>query len=357
MDGYAIRAADVAAATEDAPSVCAVIGEVRAGAAPEVGVERGSRDPDRDRRAAAAAAPTPSSRSSRRRRSTPTDAGRPARPRRDRAASRRRPRPRGGPRRATRVRRARRRPAERRRRSWPPGTRLTPAAVALAAGSGVDSYGPPPAAGRRPGDRRRGPRGGPAARAGRHPRRERPGPARRSSTSAGADAGRPGHRRDRLDGRPGAAARGAAGGRRHDRVRAACRSGRTTSSSAAFEEVGRIDLWRVAVQPGKPFAFGTRRAAGTGGGRCSSACPATRSRRFVTFELFVRPALRRLAGPDRARRPRRPGGAARARLEEPRPARLPAGRRRARRGRCAGARRRGPGRASGSRRAGRAATS
>jgi molybdopterin molybdotransferase len=28
---------------------------------------------------------------------------------------------------------------------------------------------------------------------------------------------------------------------------------------AAFEEFGSIDLWRVAVQPGKPFAFGTAR--------------------------------------------------------------------------------------------------
>ena len=47
---------------------------------------------------------------------------------------------------------------------------------------------------------------------------------------------------------------------------------------AAFEEVGRIDLWRVAVQPGKPFAFGTRGAADGGADRCCSACPATRCR-------------------------------------------------------------------------------
>ena len=34
---------------------------------------------------------------------------------------------------------------------------------------------------------------------------------------------------------------------------------------AAFEEFGTIDLWRVAVQPGKPFAFGTARAPGDDG--------------------------------------------------------------------------------------------
>ena len=31
---------------------------------------------------------------------------------------------------------------------------------------------------------------------------------------------------------------------------------------AAFEAVGQIELWRVAVQPGKPFAFGTARRRG-----------------------------------------------------------------------------------------------
>ncbi len=30
----------------------------------------------------------------------------------------------------------------------------------------------------------------------------------------------------------------------------------------AIETIGRIDLWRVAVQPGKPFAFGTARSTG-----------------------------------------------------------------------------------------------
>ena len=42
MDGYAIRAADVAAATEDEPTRLQVIGEVRAGQAPDTPVERGT---------------------------------------------------------------------------------------------------------------------------------------------------------------------------------------------------------------------------------------------------------------------------------------------------------------------------
>src|SRR5690242_11855152 len=42
MDGYAIRAADVAGAADDAPTLLRVIGEVRAGAPPEAEVERGT---------------------------------------------------------------------------------------------------------------------------------------------------------------------------------------------------------------------------------------------------------------------------------------------------------------------------
>ncbi|HYK95777.1 MAG TPA: gephyrin-like molybdotransferase Glp [Candidatus Dormibacteraeota bacterium] len=63
----------------------------------------------------------------------------------------------------------------------------------------------------------------------------------------------------------------------------------------AFETVGRIDLWRVAVQPGKPFAFGT--AARSDGGRALLfGLPGNPVSSFVTFELFVRPAIRALAG-------------------------------------------------------------
>jgi molybdopterin molybdotransferase len=63
----------------------------------------------------------------------------------------------------------------------------------------------------------------------------------------------------------------------------------------AFEAIGEIGLWRVAVQPGKPFAFGT--AARPDGGRALLfGLPGNPVSSFVTFELFVRPAIRALAG-------------------------------------------------------------
>jgi molybdopterin molybdotransferase len=69
----------------------------------------------------------------------------------------------------------------------------------------------------------------------------------------------------------------------------------------AIEAIGRIDLWRVAVQPGKPFAFGTaerpRPAAGAEGAPVLLfGLPGNPVSSAVTFELFVRPALRALAG-------------------------------------------------------------
>jgi molybdopterin molybdotransferase len=66
----------------------------------------------------------------------------------------------------------------------------------------------------------------------------------------------------------------------------------------AFEAVGEIGLWRVAVQPGKPFAFGTapRRGTALGGHALLFGLPGNPVSSFVTFELFVRPAIRALAG-------------------------------------------------------------
>ncbi|HUP54950.1 MAG TPA: molybdopterin molybdotransferase MoeA, partial [Methylomirabilota bacterium] len=57
-----------------------------------------------------------------------------------------------------------------------------------------------------------------------------------------------------------------------------------------FATVGTVELWRIAVQPGKPLAFARTDEAvlfGLPGNPVSS---------FVTFELFVRPVLRRLSG-------------------------------------------------------------
>ena len=63
----------------------------------------------------------------------------------------------------------------------------------------------------------------------------------------------------------------------------------------AFDRAGRLALWRVAIQPGKPLAFGTAtRADGTSAR--FFGLPGNPVSSFVTFELFVRPVLRRLAG-------------------------------------------------------------
>lgn len=67
----------------------------------------------------------------------------------------------------------------------------------------------------------------------------------------------------------------------------------------AFEAIGSVDFWRVAVQPGKPLAFGRaerRQGAPAGGAVLLFGLPGNPVSSYVTFELFVRPAVRRLAG-------------------------------------------------------------
>jgi molybdopterin molybdotransferase len=64
----------------------------------------------------------------------------------------------------------------------------------------------------------------------------------------------------------------------------------------AFAQLGRIDLWRVAVQPGKPLAFGRAPARDRPGEVLLFGLPGNPVSSLVTFELFVRPVLRRLAG-------------------------------------------------------------
>jgi molybdopterin molybdotransferase len=68
----------------------------------------------------------------------------------------------------------------------------------------------------------------------------------------------------------------------------------------AFARVGTVDLWRAAIQPGKPFAFGTAPRPGDlpGPPVLLFGLPGNPVSVFVTFEVFVRPALRRLAGRD-----------------------------------------------------------
>jgi molybdopterin molybdotransferase len=66
---------------------------------------------------------------------------------------------------------------------------------------------------------------------------------------------------------------------------------------SAFESIGTVELWRVAVQPGKPFAFG-RSEPRMGDGRqvLLFGLPGNPVSALVTFELFVKPALHRIAG-------------------------------------------------------------
>ena len=71
----------------------------------------------------------------------------------------------------------------------------------------------------------------------------------------------------------------------------------------AFDAVGHINLWRVAVQPGKPFAFGRADVEGRPDPVLLFGLPGNPVSSFVTFELFVRPVIRRLAGQPRLHRP------------------------------------------------------
>ena len=64
---------------------------------------------------------------------------------------------------------------------------------------------------------------------------------------------------------------------------------------SAFSQIGTVDLWRVAVQPGKPFAFGVAERPDRAP-MLLFGLPGNPVSTFVTFELFVRPAIRRLAG-------------------------------------------------------------
>jgi len=67
---------------------------------------------------------------------------------------------------------------------------------------------------------------------------------------------------------------------------------------AAFSDVGTMSLWRVAIKPGRPLAF----ARATSGDRTVHlfGLPGNPVSVVITFELFVRPVLRLLAGHGRA---------------------------------------------------------
>lgn len=64
---------------------------------------------------------------------------------------------------------------------------------------------------------------------------------------------------------------------------------------------GRLDLWRVAIKPGKPFALATF------GDKILFGLPGNPVSAFVTFLLLVRPALLRMQGAADLNLPSHPG--------------------------------------------------
>jgi molybdopterin molybdotransferase len=63
-------------------------------------------------------------------------------------------------------------------------------------------------------------------------------------------------------------------------------------------EIGELDFWKVAMRPGAPQTFGTI------GGTPFFGLPGNPTSTMVGFELFVRPAIRKMAGFSSLARPR-----------------------------------------------------
>ena len=302
MDGYAIRAADVTGATEEAPVLLTVIGEVPAGAAPDRDVRRGTAV----RIATGAPLPPGADAVVPVEATTPIDAaGSPAGPRGRDATG---PLPvgclvhaavagGGSIRRAGSDLTAGTTVLE-------PGTVLTPAALGLVAGMGLARV----MVHRRPivgilatGDEVRAPGTdlGPAG----IPDANGPGLVALVE-AAGGDPRVLGIARDRLDDVKARLCAGLVEGADAIIVSGGVSVGPYDVVRSAFEAYGTVDLWRVAVQPGKPFAFGTGRAPDGDDDATATrrepallfGLPGNPVSTFVTFELFVRPALRRLGG-------------------------------------------------------------
>jgi molybdopterin molybdotransferase len=100
---------------------------------------------------------------------------------------------------------------------------------------------------------------------------------------------------DRLDATR-AALRGAAAG--HDLILTSggVSVGEEDHLRPAAQAEGRIDLWQMAIKPGKPLAFGAIRNDGAARETLLLGLPGNPVSSFVTFLLVVRPLLRRLLG-------------------------------------------------------------
>jgi molybdopterin molybdotransferase len=64
----------------------------------------------------------------------------------------------------------------------------------------------------------------------------------------------------------------------------------------AVEAEGRLNMWQIAIKPGKPLAFGEVNRAGKSGGAFFLGLPGNPVSSFVTFLLFVRPFILRVQG-------------------------------------------------------------
>jgi molybdopterin molybdotransferase len=64
----------------------------------------------------------------------------------------------------------------------------------------------------------------------------------------------------------------------------------------AVEAEGRLNMWQIAIKPGKPLAFGEINRTGGEGTAFFIGLPGNPVSSFVTFLLFVRPFLLRLQG-------------------------------------------------------------
>jgi len=63
-----------------------------------------------------------------------------------------------------------------------------------------------------------------------------------------------------------------------------------------FSELGEIDFWRIAIKPGRPLAFGQVNLDQQNNPVWFFGLPGNPVSSYVTFDLFARPALARLAG-------------------------------------------------------------
>lgn len=293
MDGYAIRAADTNGATEDTPIELRVVGDVRAGFAPDVTVApgtaariaTGARLPDGADAVVPVEATTPlgldAIRGPRGRDATgPLPAAALVHEVVPHAGS---VRTAGSDLRAGAT-------------LLGPGTAISAAAVTLIAGAGVGEilvHRRPVVAVLATGDEVRAP-GQPLGAAG-IPDANGPG-LRALVTAAGATALDLGIATDALDDVLALLRRGLESGADALIVSGGVSVGPYDVVKTAIETVGRVDLWRVAVQPGKPFAFGTAPRPGGGAPVLLFGLPGNPVSSAVTFELFVRPAIRRLAG-------------------------------------------------------------